>query len=78
MPIKLEDLIAMSVGVILCGSIAPEILAPIKLVVSKIYDNHSKVLVPIDNAISRGYENVKVAGEEMRKLIYQNSSLYLG
>jgi len=77
MSIKLEDLIAISVGVVLCGSVAPEILAPIRVTVSRFYNNHTKLFAPIDSTLSKSYENVKTAGEEMRKLIYHNSPLYL-
>jgi hypothetical protein len=76
MELKLEYIVAAAVGLLVCGSTAPHVLAPIEALVSEACKNISpKVRTPIEETVKRAYGGITSTIKEVKELFYPNRLL---
>ena len=79
MELSLEEIVAIAVGAVLCGSTAPYVLMPIELAATKACKNISpKVRTPIERTAREIYDSLVTTEKIIRRLFYPNNLLNQG
>lgn len=74
MELKLEYIVATAVALLVCGSTAPHVLAPIEALASEACKNISpKVRTPIEETAKRVYGDMASTIKGVREFFYPNS-----
>jgi hypothetical protein len=75
MEIKLEYIIATAVAAIICGSVNYQTMAPIEVIAEKACRKISpRIRAPIEETITRIYEEIISTKEGIGRLLYPNNS----
>jgi hypothetical protein len=79
MELRLENIVAIAIGAVVCGSTAPYTLIPLEAAAVKACKNVSpRVRNPIERTAREIYDSVITTGEMTRRFFYPDSLLKQG